>query len=366
MTESNARRLHDQAIILDAHSDILIPIADGICNLAERANVPSPDAWQGLPGFSAANRPTPYRLSDYATWFGCAGQYSNPQFREGGLTALITAVYISDQYLNRPVERAMSLISALHREIAASPNALCLATSTTDILQAKREGKTALVLSFEGAEALGHNLELLNAYYALGLRMVGLTHSRRNIWADGTQMNVRTGGLSSLGRELVKRLNEMRILIDLAHLSDTCFWEVLELSVAPLVVTHTSFRREYPGYRAPWLQVHPEKTTSKLQALATHGGVLGVVFWGQENISSIVDDIAFGLDAVGDRHVGLGSDFYSLDGAPVDLQDISQLPRLTDALLARGYSDETILNLLGNNWMRVFREVIDKPNSFTG
>jgi membrane dipeptidase len=88
--------------------------------------------------------------------------------------------------------------------------------------------------------------------------------------------------------------------------------------------------------------------------------VAGVIFWGQADTAAIADDIAFGLDAVGDRHIGLGSDFYSLDGAPEGMEDISQLPRLTDALLARGYSDETVRNILGDNWLRVLHRVIDR------
>ena len=358
MTDSQAVALHRRAIVIDGHSDILIPVADGLCHLGKRASIPEPDEWSGLPGFQAATRPTPYQLSDYATWFGCAGQYDVPTFQQGGVTAQVVAIYIADSYLNRPVERALSLISALHREIASNPDQLLLVRTHADIEMAKAAAKTGLILSFEGAEPLGSTLEYLEAYYALGLRLVGLSHSRRNLWADGTQVDTQTGGLTSQGRALVKRLNQLGIVIDLAHLSDNGFWEVLELSTAPPIVSHTSFTQYYHGYRAPWTEPSAATGTSKLRALAAQGGVVGIIFWGQPDIKSVVDDILRALDHAGDDHVGLGSDLFSREQAPAGLADIGALPRLTEALLRRGLRDDSVLKILGQNWLRVFREVI--------
>ena len=99
---------------------------------------------------------------------------------------------------------------------------------------------TYLLLSFEGGEPLGRNLTLLDVFYRLGLRMISLTHSRRNALADGAQLSIQTGGLTHLGRDLVRRLNELGIVIDLAHLSDAGVWEVLELSSAPVILSHTT------------------------------------------------------------------------------------------------------------------------------
>ncbi|MFW6069153.1 MAG: dipeptidase [Chloroflexota bacterium] len=352
-----AHSLHRRALVFDAHCDILIPVADGLCSLSRRVQLPSPSEWTAPPGFGATKRPTPYELSDYAAWFSCAGQYDVPAFQSGGVTAQTVAVYISEDYLSRPVERAMSLIAALHRELRANSQTLMLARAPDDIDRARQEGKTALLLAFEGAEALGHDLDLLDAYHALGLRMLSLTHSRRNAWAEGTQMNTVTGGLTVRGRQLVHRLNELGIILDLAHLNDTGFWEVLSQTQTPPVISHTSLLKEYEGYRAPLMKVDGAHQKSKLQALADLGGVVGILFWDRPTLEAVVDDIMLALEHAGERHVGLGSDLFSRDRAPADLQDMSALPRLTEALMRRGLSEETILNVLGRNWLRVFEAV---------
>lgn len=357
-----AAALHSRSLVIDAHCDVLIPVADGLCHLGERAELPDPSEWQGLPGFSAPKRPTPYQLSDYATWFSCAGQYDVPAFQLGGVTAQTVAIYISDNYLSRPVERAMSLIGALYQELRSNPETLLLARAPEDIIRAKQEGKTALLLAFEGAEALGNDLRLLDAYHAMGLRMLSLTHSRRNIWADGTQMGTITGGLTIQGRALVQRLNELGIVLDLAHLNDVGFWEVLDLTRTPPIISHTSLLKEYAGYRAPLLEEDPKHKKSKLRALADLGGVVGILFWNQQNVERIADDIMLAIEYAGDAHVGLGSDLFSRERAPIDMADMSDLPRLTEALLRRGVDDAAIRNVLGGNWLRVFEEVVLQSN----
>lgn len=359
----HAAALHRRSLVIDAHCDVLIPVADGLCHLGERAELPDPSQWTGLPGFAAPRRPTPYQLSDYATWFSCAGQYDVPAFQLGGVTAQTVAIYISDNYLPRPVERAMSLIGALYQEIRANPQTLTLAQTPEDIIRAKRDGKTALLLAFEGAEPLGNDLRLLDAYHAMGLRMLSLTHSRRNLWADGTQMGTKTGGLTVQGRALVQRLNELGIIVDLAHLNDVGFWEVLDLTCTPPIISHTSLLNEYAGYRAPLLEENAKHKKSKLRALADLGGVIGILFWNQANVERIADDILLAIEFAGDAHVGLGSDLFSRERAPSELSDMSGLPRLTEALLRRGLDDEAILNVLGRNWMRVFEEVLRQSNN---
>lgn len=274
-----AAALHRRSLIIDAHCDVLIPVADGLCHLGERAELLAPSEWKGLPGFSAPKRPTPYQLSDYATWFSCAGQYDVPAFQRGGAAAQTVAIYISDYYLSRPVERAMSLIGTLYQEIRANARTLMLAKSPEDIIHAKREGKTALLLAFEGAEPLGSDLHLLDAYHAMGLHMLSLTHSRRTIWADGTQMETKTGGLTVQGRELLRRLNELGIMVDLAQLNDVGFWEVLSLTRTPPIISHTSLLIEYAGYRSPLLEEVARQKKSKLRALADLGGGIDILFW---------------------------------------------------------------------------------------
>lgn len=349
--------LHQRAIIIDGHSDILNLLADGRMRLCEHPNVPPADQFPAALFARQANWATPYQLSPYTSWYQCMGQYDIPSFQAGSLTCQIMAIYVDDSYCATALDRALTMVACFHREIADNPDTLLLATSAADIRRAKAEGKTALMLSFEGAEPLGHNLALLDVFYQLGLRMASLTHSRRNAMADGTQMHVTVGGLTDLGRACVRRMNELGIIIDLAHLADPGIWDVLELSSAPVVYTHINFRQGIEGYRTGLCSINPHYGRSKLQAIAATGGVAGVIFWGQPDIASIIDEIDAAIQHVGDLHIALGSDFYGFEQAPHGLEDMGKLPALTEALLQRGYSDTTIERILGGNLLRVIEQV---------
>ncbi len=356
--QERARALHQRAIIVDGHSDILNSLADGRLKLSDRPQIPAPKDW--TPPNAGTDQPTtPYQLSPYALWFQCIGQYDLPRFREGGLTTQVMAIFIDETHLSRSLERALDMVAAFHREIDANPDGLLCATTAADIRRAKAENKTALLLSFEGAEPWGRDLNLIDVFYKLGLRMVSLTHSRRNFLADGTQMHIQTGGLTALGRQAVKRMNELGIIIDLAHLNDVGVWEILDLSTAPVIISHTNVRAGSPGYKAGMLEVEPRHGKTKLQAIAATGGLAGVIFWNQADVATIADEIEAIIEHVGDDYVALGSDFYSQELAPVGLEDMSKLPVLTEELARRGHSDSTILKILGENYLRVLEAVFD-------
>jgi membrane dipeptidase len=349
--------LHRRAIVIDGHSDILSAVADGRVRLKDRVEVEPPEHWQGAGYVKMSMQPTPYDPSPYSVWFECMGQYDIPRFQEGGVTAEVMAIFISNEYLHKPLERALEMVAAFHREIEANPDTVLLATNAADIRRAKQEGKTALLLSFEGGEPLERNLDLLEIFYRLGLRMISLTHSRRNFLADGTQLYVQTGGLTYLGRELIERMNTLGMVIDLAHLSDTGVWEILELSKDPVILSHTAVAGT-PDYTAGLTETYIARGTTKLKALADNGGVACAIFVAQKDVQTIVDDIDVMIQHVGDDHVGLGSDFVSLAHAPKGLEDISKLPVVTEEMLRRGYSEETILKILGGNLLRVFEQVL--------
>ena len=203
----HARQLHRRAIVIDCHSDILNPLADGRCQLKDRLVVEPPESWKGLEQAQVRVGATPYQLSSYASWFQCLGQYDIPRFREGGVTAQVMAIYVDDAFLSASLEKALDMVAALYRELESNAEHLLLAITAADIRRAKTEGKIALILSLEGAEPVGRNLNLLDVFYRLGVRMISLTHSRRNYLADGTQVGVKTGGLTQLGREVVRRMN---------------------------------------------------------------------------------------------------------------------------------------------------------------
>jgi membrane dipeptidase len=190
--------------------------------------------------------------------------------------------------------------------------------------------------------------------------MVGLSHSRRNFFADGMQFDAHTGGLTLAGKDLVRRVKELGIVVDLAHLNQAGSWDVMEHSTQPVVLSHSSSRSYFPneGEHPPrYPSADISRSRERLQALARNGGVFGVIFFRQANLETIVADIEYVVEQAGPEHVALGSDFYGVSEAPAALPDIWHLPALTDALARRGYADDVILNILGGNCLRVFQQV---------
>ena len=356
-TAAHAAELHKQAIVIDGHCDILMPIADGHVRLGQDVPVPDPEAWQ--PPF-----PMPQPAPARARWpvgnrYGCIGQYSLPKFLAGGLTAQVCAVFVDDHQLPRALRRALEMLWWFHREVAENED-FEMVTAAEDIRRAKREGKCGGILALEGIEPVGYDLKMLDIFYKLGVRMAGLAHNRRNYFSDGTQHNIRTGGLTPIGKQAIRRMNELGIVVDVGHFNQVCFWEVLEISEAPVVLSHRSPRKYFPlePEDSPF---HPAYDVSRgrerLEALARNGGVFGAFLLAAKDADDVVDDIEHVIDLVGPDHVGLGSDLYGLSSAPEGLEDISKVPAVTECMVRRGHSDEVILKVLGGNFMRVFEQV---------
>jgi membrane dipeptidase len=358
---TRAAELHRQAIVIDGHCDILMPIADGKMRLGERVSVPDPATWQPpIP----VNTDEHFGFPQHAYYFGPMGQYDIPRFLEGGVTVQLCAIYLEDQQLDWALKRGLEMVWALHQTIEVNPN-FELVTSAADIHRLKQSGKVGAVLTFEGFEPLGADLRFLDLYYKLGLRSASLTHVRRNLYADGCYAANASGGLTALGKQAVKRMNELGIMIDLVHINWTGFWEVLELTTAPLILSHstsTMFPVEgdhEPGPlgKAPRPRLIAKRDRPALEAIARNGGVLGIIWFYQKDIDAVVADIETALDIMGPDHIGLGSDLFGLELAPRGLEDIGKVPALTQRLLERGHSDEVIVKFLGGNYLRVFGQV---------
>lgn len=357
-----AERLHRQAVVVDGHSDILIPVTEGKMTLAHRVVVPGPE--QVPPGLDR-HPMVQFGMSPHAVWFGCMGQYDVPRWQEGGVTAQLCAIYLDDTWLRDPFQRGMEMVWQLHDQVARH-DALVLATTVREIREAKELGKVALVLTFEGCDALGGDPRMLDLYHRLGLRAVSLTHTRRNVYADGCWAADKQGGLTALGWAVIERLEQLRIVVDLVHIGETGFWEILERVRQPVILSHSTSTMfpdtsaeagDLLGGRLPRPRLELPRDRAMLEALAANGGVLGMIHFAHRSIDTVVRDIETALDVMGDDHVGLGSDYYGADLAPAGLEDIATLPRLTDALLARGHRDETLLKFLGGNYLRVFEQV---------
>lgn len=345
-------------MVIDCHSDLLMPIADGYTRLGIDAPVPPPGSvnppWQ-LPEGSRLAHTWPFGRTA-----SCIGQYNLPKFLAGGLTAEVCAVFVEDEQLDVGLKRALEMVWWFHREMEDNRDRVVHVTGAGDIRRAKQEGKVGAVLALEGFEPLGVDLRMLDVFYKLGVRMGGMAHNRRSAWCDGTLYNTSSAGLTPLGKDAVRRMNELGMVVDIGHLTATGIWEVLEISTSPVVLSHRSPRKFFPlkPEDSPFHPVYDlTRGRERLEALARNGGVFGVFFLGAKDVEEVVSEIEYVTDLVGPDHVGLGSDLYGVERAPVGLEDMSKVPSITRELVRRGHTDENILKWLGENFMRVFETV---------
>jgi len=212
-----------------------------------------------------------------------------------------------------------------------------------------------VLLTLEGGEALEEELAVLRQFYRLGVRGLSLTWNYRNALAGGISEQ-RAAGLSDLGAATVRELNRLGMLVDVSHLSERAFWEVLEISQGPVVATHAN------AYR---LCSHPRNLKDEqLRALAARGGVVGVTFVPAfvasqaPSLERLADHVEYLCATVGVDAVGLGSDFDGSEERLAGLEDAGALPNLTACLLARGFKEEELGKILGGNWLRVLEEIL--------
>jgi membrane dipeptidase len=261
------------------------------------------------------------------------------------------------------LRHVVQITSGLLRLEAESGGALEIVRTAADVRRCRAEGRLAVILHIEGAECLDTRLEALDVLVAAGLRSLGLVWSRSNAFGHGVPFDFPrspdTGpGLTAAGRRLVRRCNGLGVLVDLSHLNEAGFWEVAEISTAPLVATHSCAYALSPSPR--------NLTDRQLDAVAESGGVVGINFhkgflradgdWtAPTSVSEIARHARYVADHIGVEHVALGSDF---DGAtmPDDLPDASALPALVSALRTSGFDDRE-LDLIGHgNWDRVLEQ----------
>lgn len=266
---------------------------------------------------------------------------------------------IDPAYAQEWTDRLIALLGEIEEEAGGALEVV------RDVRQLERciaEGIFAAILHVEGAEAIREDLSNLEAYYARGVRSLGLVWSRPNAFGEGVPFcfshSPDTGsGLTGAGRELVRECNRLGMLIDLAHINAKGFWDVQKVSAAPLVVTHADVHAICPSTR--------NLTDDQLAAIGASGGVVGINFETMNiredglpedstPVSQIVRHIAYVAEKIGVDHVAFGSDFDGAD-MPGDLKDASGLPRLIEALRAAGFSPEEMEKIAWRNWVRVLR-----------
>mgnify|MGYP000309279420 CR=1 FL=1 len=317
-----AVELHRRYPVVDGHADSVLMVLDGQRTLTERSE---------------------------------KGHIDWPRAREGGLTCTVQAAFPDPVYYPVAARRVGEAIDGLLTQIAGGEG-VRLALRADDVTAAHAAGEMAVLLNIEGAEGLQGSLALLRNYYRLGVRMMGLVWNHRNEAGDGVGELEAGGGLTRFGREVVREMNRLGMLIDLAHITPRGFFEVLELSQDPVLFTHGNCHA---------LHAHPRNLTDEqIKALAAQGGVFGISFvasfMGKETatLSTVADHIDHVCQLLGNAdHVGLGSDFDGAD-MPPGLEDVTRLPHLTAELLRRGYGEADLAKLLGGNYLRVFRRVL--------
>jgi membrane dipeptidase len=365
-----ARKLHSSSIVVDTHDDTTQRFLDGKFDLGARNSTGSIDI---------------------------------PRMREGNLSAIFFSIWIPSKVTGpEAVRRALQQIDAVRDQVRKHPNDLVLATTAAEIREAKKKGQIAALMGVEGGHMINRDLEVLRKFAGLGVRYMTLTHSGNDEWADSSTDKAVHNGLTDFGKEVVREMNRLGVMVDISHVSDKTFADALAVSKAPMIASHSSCRAICDAPR--------NMTDEMMKALAAKGGVVQinyhVGFLSQEfrdaekadpkinaaieqevtkrcgdneacqllegdkltreavehgklprvSYEKIIEHIEHAVKVAGADHVGLGSDF---DGAnmPYGMEDASKLPLITDALLKKGYSESDVRKILGENTLRVMSEV---------
>ena len=329
--------IHREALVVDTHCDTLK------C-LMPMFTLPRTSQWDDRSDIGMGTRSS-------------LGHIDLPRLREGGVDCQIFAISsVRDRTRSYALRTALEMIEIFYRECAAHPDAVTPVTTYREIVDAAAEGKVAAMLSIEGADIIKGKISILGGFHRLGVRMVGLVHSLRNELADGVTDGRTGGGLSELGVEAVEELDRLGMLIDISHLSDAGFWDLIEVAKGPVMASHSNARA---------VCNHPRNMTDDMiRAMADRGGVMGMNFAPrfvhptQATVQGVVDHIDHIIELVGPDHVGLGSDFDGIPYTPEGLEDVTKMPNITAELVRRDISEEDVKKILGENHLRMIKEVL--------
>ncbi len=340
-----AQKLHRASIVVDTHNDVTSPITDE--------------------SFDMGERDTSGKI-----------QTDIPRMKEGGLGVEFYAIYVAAKYAKEggATRRALDMIDGVYEQARRHPESLQMAFTVADIRRIHRSRKLAALMGIEGGHAIEDSLSALRQFYKLGVRYMTLTHTNTNNWADsaggiGNPPEKRHGGLSDFGREVVAEMNRLGMMVDISHVGDETFWDVIEVTKSPVIASHSSCRA--------LTNVPRNLTDDMLKAVAKNGGVVMVNFYNgfintdyakpgepmptktaqTATLDMLMAHFDHAIKVAGIDHVGIGSDFDGVDGMlPAGMEDVSKLPTITYELLKRGYSDADVKKVLGENLLRVMTE----------
>ena len=378
---AQALKIHKKAIIVDGHNDIPSPMYDEDFDLATNS----------VGKFHQDGDPFHTDLA---------------RFKQSGITGEFFSIYVSGTN-KTPMLRAMNMIDATMREVEKHPNELIFCTTAADIRRAKKQNKTCALMGIEGGYAIENSLYALRNFYRLGIRYMTLTHNVSHDWADAHRGEVKNNGLSPFGKEVVKEMNRLGMLVDISHVSVKTMSDALDVSTAPIIASHSSARGVADHTR--------NVPDDILKRVAQNGGVIMVNFYpafldkkynDDENARTerlkpqilalqekykddkqafneaerkllaenpidvpsytrIVDHIDHINKVAGLDYVGIGSDYDGVPLLPAGMNGMEDLCLVTYEMLRRGYTEQEIRKVLGENFLRAFlkAEQVAKINS---
>ena len=374
-----AQAIHQAALIIDSHADTPQRFLDEHFDLAE-------------------NTPVAIGHMDFG------------KIKRGNLGAEFFSIWVEPEFKGHYARRTLELIDSVYEQAARHPDKMVMAFTADDIEQAHAQRKFAALMGIEGGHSIENDIRLLRDYYRLGVRYMTLTWSNTNEWADSSgdiqDPNVtHHNGLTDFGKDVVREMNRLGMIVDVSHVADSTFYQALLISRAPVIASHSSSRA---------LTNHPRNMTDDmLRAVARNNGVVMVNFYSafvdedfrkqssdpekvkereaaveayrkahphadgspvgydeyvalekqwaaqfpRPPLKSLIDHIDHVAKVAGIDHVGLGSDFDGVTSLPQEIDSVADLPKITAALVERGYSREDIHKILGGNFLRVMREV---------
>lgn len=271
-----------------------------------------------------------------------------PRLREAGVSIQVLACWNEPEYSGHAAfARCMAKIGTFHQLRRKAGLRHVVSRADLDVPE------LGFVLSLEDAAPVMGSIRHLEALYVTGVRMIGLTWNGRNEIADGVGVGARPGGLTDVGKDVIRQMEELGIVVDLAHVAEPAFWDVIEMATRPVAVSHANAKAICDHRR--------NLTDDQIRAIAKTGGVIGVTyvpaFLGGEapDIDTVVRHVDYLCDVGGPEVVGLGSDFDGIAKTPTGLEHAGRLPALTAALLAKGFREADVEKMVGGNWLRVFR-----------
>ena len=320
------------------------------------SETPLIDGHNDLPWAIREYEAAPHDVLAYDITGRAPGHTDIARLREGMVGGQFWSVYIpSDLPPEDFVRVQLEQIDIALQIISAYPETFELATTADDVDRIFREGKIASMLGLEGGHAIANSLGVLRAYFDLGARYMTLTHWQTIAWADASTDDPQHDGLTAFGQAVVREMNRLGMLVDLSHVAPTTMHDALDVTVAPVIFSHSSARGIVDHVR--------NVPDDVLRRLPENGGVVMVTFVpdylspeGEADVGTVADHIEYIRDVAGIDHVGIGGDYDGIDHGPEGLEDVSTYPALFAELARRGLSDEDLAKVAGNNVLRAMRQ----------